>query len=101
MNRPDIPVESDDLQENLRLGTRTQFQSEWTKVHYGAAQAVAFAHDLDEIPWVVDVIRSETVDGGSQVVVPSTDVTIVKTDTTITVTNDSTDTDYYFQVRAM
>lgn len=92
--------------EDLRLGTRRQYTSPWTKIIDG--EALAFAHGLGEVPWTVSVIRSEESDGRYPVE-SSGDVTIAYIDlddtkgsemTHIKITNN-VGSDEYFQVRAM
>lgn len=97
---PDYHALEDELQ-SLREGTREQFESDWTHLPPTGAEAftVTFTHLLGEIPWTVDVIRSESEDGSLPVT--ATTFTVAKTDTTITLANDSTDTAYYFKVRAL
>lgn len=52
--------------EDVRLGTRDQYESEWVKIEGNSVVAThVFTHELDEIPWVVDVLRSGTDDGGN------------------------------------
>jgi hypothetical protein len=80
----------------LRLGTREQYESQWRSI--GGTASYSFTHELGEIPWVVDVLRSDHDDGTGAIVAPT--VTISKTDRTITITNDA-GTGYYFKVRAM
>lgn len=96
-NRPTFPGAEDPTLEHLRLGTRDQYQSEWRSIANGASHA--FTHELGELPWMVDVIRSETSDGKNPVD-SNSDVTVAKTDTTITVTNNFGSA-RYFRVRAM
>ena len=110
VNAPDA-LTDDKLQpaiEHLRQGTREQYESGWTKIV--AAHEVAFEHNLGEIPWTVNVIRAISADGKFPQVAPATDYTVAYTDidgksgsgeTHCTVTNNSTDTDYWFKVRAM
>lgn len=86
------PIGGDPL-EHLRKGTREQYESPWTAI--AALGSATFTHELGEIPWTVDVLKSEQADGRAPV--PAT-VTVVKTETTISVV--ATDTGYY-QVRAM
>jgi hypothetical protein len=91
---------NDVVLEHLRMGTRDQYESGWAMA--ADASSVSFTHGLDEVPWVVDVLRSSTSDGKVAESVPSADVTIAKTSTSITITNDVGDgTAYYFKVRAM
>jgi hypothetical protein len=103
--------------EHLRQGTREQYESEWQLIRYdttlSAGQSHAFTHELDDIPTVVDVIRSETNDGKSagSVTIDNSGspaagtVAVAKTNTTITITSNhgaATNgvTDFYFKVRA-
>lgn len=90
---------ADDEMENLRLGTRDQWESEWTVINDGETHS--FTHTLGEIPWMVDVLYSEQTAGG-QARDGNASVTITKTATTITcLSNFSAGIVYYFKVRAM
>lgn len=91
----DVPTLIDEM-ESLRQGTREVFESGWTLINNGADKA--FTHLLGEIPCVVDVIRSETADGVKPID-SNADVTVAKTTTTITVTNN-VGANRYFNVRA-
>jgi len=85
--------------EHLRMGTRDQFESGWVQI--ADTGSSSFTHGLEEVPWVVDVLRSPTNDGKAAMD-SNSDVTIAKTDTTITVTSNVSDgVAYYFKVRAM
>ena len=98
--RPTMPGMDDVVLEHLRMGTRDQFESGWVSI--ADANSHAYTHNLEEVPWVVDVIRSRESGGASAESVPSADVTIAKTETTVTITNGVGDgTAYYFRVRAM
>ena len=98
-NRSSGFIATDEV-ENLRLGTREQFQSEWTVIL--DTETHTFTHGLSEIPWVCDVVYSENAQGG-QARDASSVTTVSKTDTTITIANTFGDDDFvrYFQVRAM
>ena len=86
--------------ENLRQGTRDQYESEWRFIQGDAiVQTATFEHGLGEIPWMVDVMSSK-VDDGKGAIDANADVTVTKTGTTVTVRNDS-GSDLYFRVRAM
>ena len=102
--RPTMPGMNDVVLEHLRMGTRDQFDSGWVQIADTVGSAVgsaSFTHGLEEVPWVVDVLRSPTNDGKAAMD-SNSDVTIVKTDTTITVTSNVGDgVAYYFKVRAM
>ena len=82
--------------EHLRIGTRDQYESEWRQID--ASRAHTFTHSLGEIPWIVDVLRSDSSDGKGAVVAAS--FTVAKTDTSITITNSDSAL-HYFKVRAM
>jgi hypothetical protein len=89
----------DEQLENLRLGTRQQYTSDWTVIN--DSETHTFTHNLGEIPWIVDVAYSEQ-DQGGLARDANSDVTVVKTSETITCTsNFSAGRTYYFQVRAM
>lgn len=83
--------------ENLRQGTRDQYESEWVLIAAGLAKT--FDHGLDEIPWTVDVMGS-TVNDGKSPTDRNADVTVTKSGTQVSVTNDTAE-DLYFLVRAM
>lgn len=86
--------------ENLRQGTRDQYESPWTFIlGESIAQVISFTHGLGEIPWAVDVMSSKESDG-KNAIDDNTNVTVAKTATTITVTNGAS-ADLYFKVRAM
>lgn len=73
------------------------YESDWTRID--GSDSASFTHELGEIPWTADVASSSYSDGSS----PSNanaGVTVAKTETTITVTNNGTDS-LYFRVRAM
>ena len=91
--------ESDEI-ENVRLGTREQWISDWASIN--DTETHTFNHPLDEIPWVVSVIYSET-QQGYLARDATADVTVTKTDSAITVLNGIGNDDFlrYFQVRAM
>jgi hypothetical protein len=100
---PDYQALDDELQA-LREGTREQFESSWTWVAAsvtGESGSVTFTHHLGEVPWAVDVIFSENASGKTPQVPDSANYTVAKTNTTITLQNDSTDAGYYFKVRAL
>jgi hypothetical protein len=103
--RPRQPsVEYEPHIEHLRKGTREQYESAWVSVtaNTDVAPTSEFTHELGEVPWVVDVIRADDSDGYNAEVVPSTDVTITKTDTLVTLAIPTSVTvTYYYQVRAM
>jgi hypothetical protein len=100
---PGVRAPLDDV-DHLRKGTRDQYTSRWVKILDGLSHE--FLHELGEIPWTVSVNRSES-DEGKQAVEATIgsglDITITKTDTTITVTNNTGIEDFstYFQVRAL
>ena len=97
--RPTMPGMNDMVLEHLRMGTRDQFESGWVQI--ADTGSSSFTHGLEEVPWVVDVLRSPTNDGKAAMD-SNSDVTIAKTDTTITVTSNVGDgVAYYFKVRAM
>jgi len=87
--------------EHLRQGTREQYESEWRLI--GDMNSYSFTHELDDIPTVVDVIRSETSDG-KKATDSNSDVTVAKTATTVTITSNvgtvNGVSDFYFKVRA-
>lgn len=86
--------------ENLRQGTRNQYESPWTFIQGDAfAQVISFTHGLGEIPWAVDVLESKEADG-KNATDGNSDVDVTKDDTTITVTNNA-GADLYFKVRAL
>jgi len=90
---------NDVVLEHLRMGTRDQYESGWVQI--ADTGSAGFPHGLEEVPWLVDVLRSES-SQGKGAVDSNTDVTIAKTDTTITVTSNVGDgVAYYFKVRAM
>lgn len=91
------PAALRDAVEHTLRGTREQYESDWTVV--GASAAGTFTHLLGEIPWVVDINRSESSDG-ARAVDANALVTTTKSDTVIVVTNTATAA-YYFKVRAM
>jgi hypothetical protein len=90
--------------EHLRQGTREQYESDWTLIE--SLGTHVFTHDLEEIPVVVDVIRSETSDGKAPVDTNADfDNAPVKTSTSITVDVTGVGTvngvsDFYYKVRA-
>lgn len=86
-----------DAVEQLRKGTRETFESNWTRI--AASATATFTHLLDDIPWIVDVTRSETSDG-QRPADATGDVTISKTATAVVVSNTATAA-YYFRVRAL
>jgi hypothetical protein len=96
-----------DEMESLRQGTRSQYESPWTSIlgddpnspGTAYAQVITFTHNLEEIPWMVDVMSSKESDGRTPIDA-NANVTITKDDTEITVQNDS-GTNLYFKVRAM
>jgi hypothetical protein len=90
------PASLTDVIEHLRQGTREQYESEWTLIVDTTSHT--FTHNLGEVPWVVDVIGSK-VDDGKNPVDRNADVTVVKDDEEITITNNVT-ADEYFKVRA-
>ena len=92
----DIPQLAEAI-EDVRLGTRQQYESDWLYIE--AEGAAEFAHGLGELPWLIDVLASENSDGTDAAA--ATPITVAKTDTTITVTNDSTTTASFFRVRAL
>ena len=83
--------------EQLRLGTRRQYISDWTLIPDGATKS--FTHGLGEVPWVCDVVKSETADGKNPTSA-NADVTASKTSTAISV-ESALGSDAYFQVRAL
>jgi len=86
--------------DDLRKGTRKQFESAWTTI--GSGSSVDITHDLGEIPWAVDVIRADGSEGYGAVQAPSTDITVSKTDATITLAVGTTaGATYFYKVRAM
>ena len=93
--------------ENLRQGTRDQYESAWTSILGDApdspgtplAQVISFDHKLGEIPVSVDVMSSKEPDG-KYAIDDNASVTVTKTATKITVTNTS-GVNLYFKVRAM
>jgi hypothetical protein len=99
-----MPIRSDtafddDKIENLRLGTREQYESGWRLIEEG--EDFAFQHNLGEVPWVVDVLYSEESNGGNARD-GNSDTTVTKTFEEITCQNDFTDgRTRYFKVRAM
>ena len=103
---PNAPVI--DQLEHLRQGTFEKYESEWVLIRSGANHV--FTHNLDDVPVMVDVIRSDLAAGDNPRTVDADvtggeEATIVKTDTSITVTNNVTTavngmTDFYFKVRA-
>jgi len=96
---PDAEYNIHDALEHLRDGTREQYESPWTEIF--DTESKTFIHELGEIPWTVDVLRSRTNDGKAPVD-SNADVTVVKNQTQITVTNDVGDSaSAYFRVRAM
>lgn len=93
----------DDIDE-LREGTRDQYESGWEFIEADATAgvdepSVVFDHQLGEIPWVCSVIASQQEQGGDPI--ETSDLTVLTTETTITVKNTSTLTSYYVKVRAM
>lgn len=105
----DLPGGVTEAVEYLRRGTREQYESEWVLIRQNSSKE--FIHDLDEVPWAVSVLRSDTLDGTKYgTVAPATDYTLTYANSDgdkatigryITITNTVTDTDYYFKVRAM
>lgn len=103
---PNAPVQ--DQIDDLRKGTFQKYESEWTLIESTGNHV--FTHNLDEIPCAVDVIRSELNTGDNprsadSGVTPGQELTVAKTDTTITVTNNVTTSintfkNFYFKVRA-
>lgn len=91
------PAGLSDVVEHLRMGTREQYESDWTLIP--ASGSHAFDHSLAEVPWHVDVIRS-LVSDGARSESATAEVTVAKTDSAITVTNGAS-TAYYFRVRAL
>jgi hypothetical protein len=102
---PGVKAPLDDL-DNIRKGTRVQYVSEWVKIpHEGSSE---FTHELSEIPWLVSVIKSRSEGGDSPSEISTsidalhgTVITVGKSDTTITVTNNDFTQETYFQVRAL
>lgn len=95
------------MYEYMEDGTREPFESDWTLIV--ATHSVQFQHDFDEVPMTVNVMRSIASEGNFPHAAPSTDYTVAYTNTDgdsgsgryyVTITNNSTDTDYYFKVRA-
>lgn len=83
--------------ENLRLGTREQYESDWTFIEDTGNHN--FDHELGEIPMVVDVMVSEVSEGRNPDDAASS-TTITKNTTQINITNN-VGADRYFKVRAM
>ena len=94
------PVSVKDEIQEVRRGTRLQFESQFILVQN--TQTVVIDHDLGEIPWVVDVIASVFSDGANAVPLALVTVT-AKTSTDVSVNNATTTPalDHYVQVRAM
>jgi hypothetical protein len=89
--------------ENLRQGTRSQYESPWTIIQGTTSmpangQIITFTHGLEEIPWMVDVMSSKESDGRKPI--EGANLTITKNETTLTVQNGNA-ADLYFKVRAM
>ena len=100
--RPTMPGMNDVVLEHLRMGTRDQFESGWVQI--ADTGSSSFTHGLEEVPWLVDVLRSGDSDGktAESVGVGAGGVTITKNTSTVTITNAVADgTTYYFKVRAM
>jgi hypothetical protein len=92
--------------EHLRKGTVEQYESGWVLIRDAISGTTDgtkdFTHDLEEIPRVVDVMRSETSDG-KNAIDGNSGVTVAKTSTTITLTipnGSPLGGDFYFKVRA-
>jgi len=85
--------------ENLRLGTRQQYTSEWTVINDGETHT--FIHLLEEVPWVVSAVYSESAQGNLARDATS-NVTLTKSRDNITCLNGFSDAVMrYFQIRAM
>ena len=98
--RPTMPGMDDVVLEHIRMGTRDQFESGWVPIADSGSSS--FTHGLEEVPWVVDVLRSGDADGKTAESVPAADMTITKNTSTVTIANGVGDgTTYYFKVRAM
>jgi len=105
---PDSPLQ--EQIDDLRKGTVLKYQSDWILIESTGNHV--FTHNLGEVPCMVDVIRDDFATGDNQSPVDenvnSAELTgIVKTSTTITVTNNVTLTnpvngkvDFYYRVRA-
>lgn len=61
MRRVAARAKYDEETENLRDGTRQQYESEWTFIPAGGEQE--FVHGLGEVPWNWSVLRSESATG--------------------------------------
>lgn len=93
--------------EHIRQGTVERYESAWTLVP--ASAAVEFRHNLGDMPWVVDVVYSDTSEGkyprdaSSLVTVTKADKdsSAGSGDTTLTVTAASATENYYYKVRAL
>jgi len=91
-------IAADEL-ENLRLGTREQWESDWTLINEGETHT--FSHPLDEVPWVVSAVYSETQQGYLEKDATG-DVTLAKTSAAVTCLNGFSDSGTrYFKVRLL
>lgn len=88
--------------EHLRQGTFEKFESGWELIN--STETHTFTHGLDDVPVVVDVIRSDVQNGDNPRDAMS-NVTITKSGREITVRNNVTvaingKIHFYFKVRA-
>ncbi len=86
-----------DILRDLHQQGLKRYVSVWVRIDKNSAFH-DFRHGLFNIPHVVDVLQSLDGQGSGQVV--ATDVTVTKTTVSVIVTNTSTTTPKFFQVRA-
>jgi len=96
---PNAPVI--DQLEHLRQGTFEKYESDWTLIESTGTHT--FTHGLDDVPLMVDVIRSENASGDHPRDTAAI-IAVTKTDKTITVVHDGTAVNgvgnFYYKVRA-
>ena len=94
----ETPNEIADALESLRRGTLQQFESDWILLNPG--QSASRRHGLgEEVPALVSSDLDDVGDGRNARSTDPSDVTIQSTVESITITNDTTERQY-FRIRA-